>query len=251
MPVGEPWTDDELRAALEAYLFVSRLDDAGLVIPEAEFFDLLQRGPLPGRNSTSIRYRMRNISAVFQDLGRPTVPAYPPATKVGTGVQARIEAMLDQSPQKRALSSSRPSSKRPGTSSAGLARAKAKRALNDLADALDELDPSTPGIGHNQPPEAIGEGVPIEELRRAINTVEELRKEIASSHPRVGAIISDTGELARSGVLWAAWFRGRGTKAVDAAINTIVPAGLIALAALTFNAVVALLNLIPHLPWAA
>jgi hypothetical protein len=240
MPVGELWTDDELRAALEAYLFVQRIEQAGLVISEERLVALLQDGPLPARNDTSIRFRMRNISAVFRDLGRPTIAAYAPAAKVGTGVQARIEAMLREMPQ---LGGEHAAPSETRRLSAPEARDKAKEALSELAAALDALDP---GIGHNKPPEPIDSVSPTEELRRAVGVVQDLRREISAGRPDPKNVRSKTEELAILGVRQS-WLRGRGTKAVDAAIEYTVPTLMLSLAILIGNAVVALLRLLPFL----
>lgn len=49
---------------------------------------------LPARSEQAIEYRMRNISAVLDELGRPTLPGYVPAKNVGRGVSARIRDVL-------------------------------------------------------------------------------------------------------------------------------------------------------------
>lgn len=244
---GELWTDEELRAALEAYIFVQRLEQAGLVIEEERLVALLQDGPLPSRNSTSIRFRMRNLSAVFRDLGRPTIGAYPPAVKVGTGVQARIEAMLAESPQSEANAGAL-SLVQPQPLSREEARARAKRALADLADALGALDPPAPGIGHNRPPEPVDPDSASDDLKRAVTAVEDLRKEISSQQPNATIVRANVEELANFGTKRAAWFRERGTKAIDSAIGSAIPVIMLGMALLLVNAITAVLRFLSVFP---
>ena len=56
------WSDDELRASVDAYLYMLRLEVSSIPYSPAEYSKFLQSGPLRDRNDASIRYRMRNIS---------------------------------------------------------------------------------------------------------------------------------------------------------------------------------------------
>ena len=241
---GVLWTDDELRAALEAYLFVQRIEQPGLVLSEERLIALLQEAALQARNNSSIRYRMRNISAVLRHRGMPFLAAYTPADKVGTGVQARIEAMLDEMGQ----SAIQPHRADPNKdASLGAARAKARKALSDLADALAAFDEATPGIGHNNPPEPMGSGSPADDLRKAIKVVEDLRREIASSNPNAETVRNNTEDLAGFGVRRASWLRERAAKGVEKAVERGASEILVGAGVLLGSAVLALIQLLGHL----
>ncbi len=92
------WTDDELASSVEAYIFMLRLERAGLLFRKDAATELLVTGPLSIRNEASIRYRMRNISAVVVELGGPVLSAYTPAERVGRNVRRRLRTMLSEHP---------------------------------------------------------------------------------------------------------------------------------------------------------
>jgi hypothetical protein len=98
MALNYSWTDVELAIAVEAYLYLSRLEHAGAAYSEREMTAFLLDGPLKNRNDASIRYRMRDISSVLARRGWSTLRPYSPARQVGSGVRVRIEAILDTHP---------------------------------------------------------------------------------------------------------------------------------------------------------
>jgi hypothetical protein len=61
------WTDAELESAVDAYVFMLQAQRAGLPNPKDVSTQLLLSGPLSIRNDASLRYRMRNISAVVSE----------------------------------------------------------------------------------------------------------------------------------------------------------------------------------------
>lgn len=91
---GSDWTDEELRAATEAYL--SMLDDErhGRKYSKADVNRTLREGPLSTRTKGSIEYRMENISAVLHNLGRPFIEGYKPHQNLGARVEQRILGIL-------------------------------------------------------------------------------------------------------------------------------------------------------------
>jgi hypothetical protein len=63
------WTDNELTSAVDAYVFVLQAQRAGLSYPVDIGAGVLLSGSLITRNDASLRYRMRNISAVVREMG--------------------------------------------------------------------------------------------------------------------------------------------------------------------------------------
>jgi hypothetical protein len=88
------WTDNELVSAVEFYLFMLQAQRAGLAYPKDTGTKLLLSGPLNTRNDASLRYRMRNISAVISEMGGPVLAEYSPAQQVGVNVRMRLRASL-------------------------------------------------------------------------------------------------------------------------------------------------------------
>jgi hypothetical protein len=153
------WTDAELQAAVEAYLYVLRLQQVGIALSEREVTRVLLVGALRYRNDASIRYRLRNISSVMRDRGWPILSAYSPARQVGSGVKSRIEAMLDSHPAKPLGFSGTGLQEglEPGSPIGPTDRERLDTVarLEALEHALADLKSGLVGIGHNQPPEPI------------------------------------------------------------------------------------------------
>jgi hypothetical protein len=235
MGSGELWTDDELRVSVESYLFLLRLERAGLNFPMERLEHLLQ-GALQRRNGVSVRFRLRNISDVLAKTKRPFLAAYPPAENVGTGVRQRIEKMIQEGGDSFGVLPSPPET-------ASSARSQADQALSDLHAALNLLATPKHGMGHNNPPEALDPASEVPELERAISVVEALREELAAERGQSDAVNRGAIELAATGTTWKAWLAARGTKAVDVAIG----AAVLALVVLVINAIIALIHLMAHL----
>lgn len=83
--IGESdhWSEDELRAAVEAYLDMLRLENSGAAFSKAEYNRRLRAGPLSKRTEGSVEYRMQNISAVLAGMGRAGIEGYKAAANVG------------------------------------------------------------------------------------------------------------------------------------------------------------------------
>ncbi|WP_328319167.1 HNH endonuclease signature motif containing protein [Pseudomonas fulva] len=86
------WNEEELRATVEAYLAMQNLQRAGQRIVKASYYkDLaIQFGRRPG----AYERRMQNISYVMSLMGRDWLLGLVPATHVGSGVAAQIEALI-------------------------------------------------------------------------------------------------------------------------------------------------------------
>lgn len=91
------WDEEELKAAVDAYLHMLSREQAGEPYSKAAKRRELREGPLSNRSDQSIEYRMRNISAVLNDHGRQTLKGYLPAPNVGVAVSQQIWVLLNTS----------------------------------------------------------------------------------------------------------------------------------------------------------
>lgn len=93
---GEGWTNDELDAAVEAYLGMLDKEVRGQAFNKAEVNRELRKGRLSARARGSIEYRMQNISYVLQKRGERWVTGYKPAANVGTNTAAKIADAIER-----------------------------------------------------------------------------------------------------------------------------------------------------------
>ena len=91
---GETWTDDELEAAVIAYLQMLKLESAGSPYNKASVVRALKAGPL--RHRASVDHRMSNISYVLSQMDRTWIRGYKPLANVGSDGQARLKAIIDR-----------------------------------------------------------------------------------------------------------------------------------------------------------
>jgi 5-methylcytosine-specific restriction protein A len=90
--MAENWTEEELEAAVRAYVDMrDRADRGERVVKSAYYRDLHERF---GRSAKSYEYRMQNISYVYALLGRRWVEGLKPAQHVGTKVIAILERAI-------------------------------------------------------------------------------------------------------------------------------------------------------------
>lgn len=73
------WTDEELRGAVDGYLWMLGEQEAGRPYSKSEVRRGLLEGVLSSRTKPSVEFRMRNISAVLDAHGRAIVVGYVPA----------------------------------------------------------------------------------------------------------------------------------------------------------------------------
>jgi 5-methylcytosine-specific restriction protein A len=86
------WSDEELRASIEAYLDMMQLHRGGKPFVKASIYrDLSSRF---GRTDSAFERRMMNISSVLSILGREWLPGLLPAKNVGTNIAPRIERLI-------------------------------------------------------------------------------------------------------------------------------------------------------------
>lgn len=90
--MGENWTENELEAAVRAYVDIRDRADRGEKVVKSKYYrDLHERF---GRSAKSYEYRMQNISYVYALLGRRWLEGLKPAKNVGTNVIATLERAI-------------------------------------------------------------------------------------------------------------------------------------------------------------
>jgi len=235
------WTEEELRVAIEAYLYILYLQQHGVSFSSSETACLLISGPLRGRNEASIRYRMRNISWVLREQGWPIIKGYSPAQGVGRNVAVKIQNILDKLPAALPF--------RKKDLHAVSFRNKAKpfvqedvaKSLEKLGASLGDISASRAGIGHNNPPEPLDEADSLQrDLVQLRDEVEKLTIEIRKKSPDRKRLKKGSGFLVQSGLKIVLWLGGRFTKFADAAVISIGKA----LGAVTIAKITGLLPLI-------
>jgi hypothetical protein len=91
--MADNWSDEELAAAVSAYKEMASLEAAHKPYSKRDYYRKL--AARFGRTDKSFEYRMQNISAVLDELGRNWIPGLKPAANVGANVKSRIVALLD------------------------------------------------------------------------------------------------------------------------------------------------------------
>lgn len=190
--------------------------------------EFLLRGPLERRNEASIRYRMRNISSVFADRRWPILTAYTPATRVGTGVRARINAILDSysAPALAFLTQQQRTQAEAQGNLLGLdqLRREAVLKLEELSNALRSFEGGSIGIGHNKPPEGLDEEpTPLVSVLAAQSDIQTLVIEIKADRPDLDLIEAKSHRVLEFGLRLSEWFGVRFTKLADAAMVSLGP----------------------------
>lgn len=91
------WSDEELAAAIHAYLGMLRAQVIGEPFTKSAINQKLRETSLSSRNKSSVEMRMQNISAVLHGLGRPWVKGYAPLVNMGAPTKERIISILKNS----------------------------------------------------------------------------------------------------------------------------------------------------------
>ncbi|PBQ01150.1 HNH endonuclease [Pseudomonas congelans] len=85
------WSDAELAACVDAYLLMQEKSESGVAFLKRDVHKSLASDT---RNETAIERRMQNISSLMKELCLPVVTGYAPASNLGSGVKARMLAIL-------------------------------------------------------------------------------------------------------------------------------------------------------------
>ncbi len=91
---GSAWSDEELRACVEAYHRLVNVAPPGTANKTILRNEVLA-GPLMGRTAGAYERRMQNITSVLTDLGLQVVPGYPPLRNLGS-VKRRVVALVNE-----------------------------------------------------------------------------------------------------------------------------------------------------------
>lgn len=92
--MSDEWQDAELAAAVEAYRIMQRCEAESKPCSKRKIYrDLAERF---GRTDKAFEYRMQNISAVLESMGRRWLPGLRPAANVGVNIKKRLVEMLDR-----------------------------------------------------------------------------------------------------------------------------------------------------------
>lgn len=201
---GHPsWTDKELETAVEVYLYLLKLERDGTKLPTRQVEEIAGKGGLQNRNSSSIRYRLRNISFVFEQRGLPTLIAYSPAPAVGKNVRRRIEDILDRSNEFLFF----------------LVQPKKNRALSELnrsnlVDDLDKLKQSiekfsqqnfkASQLGHNNPPDDMRlNEFGVENVIDAISSIQSQLERKNTDEESLSGAVKIVAQFGVECILWA------------------------------------------------
>lgn len=211
-----PWTDEELRRSVEVYVLLLRLQIHGWDDRSEPLAQTLLSGALAQRNDAAIRYRMRNISAIVQELGAPILNDFSPAESVGRLVRPKIRAMLlEDTDFARIL--------KPGAAGETDAISNARTALCILRDHIEDLERELAWRGHNGPPDQEDHSAERDQLRNALDDIGVIERELEKSTPNKELVKSRTTKLLGLAVTFGKWLGERTTKFVDAALVAAAP----------------------------
>lgn len=218
------WSDDELRIALDAYLYLLTLDQRGVNLTPTELSALLASIPLPNRNDSSRRYRFRNISYVLSKLDMPYLQAFSPAEKLGTKVEARLIEIIEAYQTTDHILQLEPAAV---STEAGGSKdiSDILHKLEALDKRLSEVESEWPArIGHNNPPESIEtEILSRRNIEDARSYTETLKQEIGNTKPSTPNVKTGKNYLLTFGLKLSIWLGARVTKFTDAALATLAP----------------------------
>ncbi|ABB74900.1 5-methylcytosine-specific restriction enzyme A [Nitrosospira multiformis ATCC 25196] len=88
------WSDEELKASIEAYVEMQRNERTGQLIVKKQYYKKLVE--MFGRSERVFESLMQNISYVLSLMGRGWMSGLKPARDIGPLVAARIEQLLEQ-----------------------------------------------------------------------------------------------------------------------------------------------------------
>lgn len=211
------WTDDELFRSVETYILLLRFQLQGAGTRWEPLAQALLNQSLTRRNNAAIRYRMRNISAVVQELGGPILADFSPAESVGAIVRQKIRTMLiDNTDFSHILN--------PVGIQEPNAVSKARAALRILRNQIEELKAELEWRGHNGPPDQCEVSSELDQLRETLGDIKVIDAELAQPNPDAKIVKTRTDKLLVFANKLGEWLGARATKFVDA---TLVAAGTV------------------------
>jgi len=197
---------------------------AGLPYPKDVGTELLLSGPLNVRNDGSLRYRMRNISAVVSEMGGPLLAAYSPAEQVDTNVRMRLRAILAGHSHFRIILEEAGAPAFPSRSGSTDSRIEALDRLARLRLEISELERELIGIGHNRPPEPLStDGLNRVDFEQARQDIQALENQLKKPTPDSDATREHTSRLLEFGLKVALWVGERATRFTDITLKFLAP----------------------------
>lgn len=231
MPKERSWSVRELEIALDAYLYMLRLQIAEIPFTTLHLTKPLLEGPLKGRTRQDFGKKMRHISDIFKKRNLPLVKEYNPISNFSRQIREDIDILIS----KRAEILLEIIKQNP-TASFTLKDGSSK--LKNLELALNNFEiPHIYGLGHNNPPEPITDDVlRVSEVKESLKILQELLsiKSINSKKMRtnklnlldfglrlaiwIGERITDFSRAAAvvSGTGAGIWLSGKAPSAFDA-----------------------------------
>ncbi len=97
--MSENWSEEELRASVEAYVDMHRKESKGAAFTKKVYYEELAQKY--GRTVKSYEYRMQNISYVYSLQGRRWVSGLKPARNVGANVIQVLEKLISEAEGQR------------------------------------------------------------------------------------------------------------------------------------------------------
>ncbi len=97
--MSENWSEEELRASVEAYVDMHRKESKGAAFTKKGYYEEL--ADKFGRTVKSYEYRMQNISYVYSLQGRQWVAGLKPARNVGANVIQVLEQLISEAEGQR------------------------------------------------------------------------------------------------------------------------------------------------------
>jgi len=92
--VQKQWSDEEYKATVESYLWMLGQEKNGKPYNKSQVNQALRDGTLAARSKPSVEFRMRNISAVLEELCLPWIKGYLPAGNVRGDGKEKIKFYL-------------------------------------------------------------------------------------------------------------------------------------------------------------
>ncbi|SHL89653.1 HNH endonuclease signature motif containing protein [Rhodanobacter sp. OK091] len=92
--MSDEWSDQELSASVMAYKKMMLLEAESKSYSKRQVYQDLSKQF--GRSAKAFEYRMQNISAVLDEMGRRWLPGLKPAANVGENVKRRLMVLLEK-----------------------------------------------------------------------------------------------------------------------------------------------------------
>ncbi|NIY75645.1 hypothetical protein HED22_08320 [Thalassospira sp. HF15] len=202
----QSWTNNELEAAVEAYLYLLKLERSGITLSSRQVEGMAGKGHLVDRNGASIRYRLRNISHILSERGLPVLQGYSPAPAVGKNVREKIENILDNSREFIQLLQDNQQNPHAGKHTAsGLVEELEN--LKSRILLLSDLNQTSPNFGHNNPPEDMR--LECSENAEVIEAVRSIQEEVQKKNIDRNKLDQARRIVAEFGLNCVLWMRDR------------------------------------------